>query len=109
MTLTARQDNINGAAEYRAKGSRTGTRTAGNFSITLGFNPKYVRVTNLTDRISAEWFEDIGNSLQLKTVAAGTRTFEDCGIAVTDNVVAVTVATATLETDDDSVVWEAWG
>jgi len=109
MTLTARQDNVSGSPQFRASGSRTGTRTAGNFTLTLGFSPQYVKVTNLTDRITAEWFADIGNSTQLKTVAAGTRTLEDCGIAVTDNVVAVTVATATLETDDDSVVWEAWG
>lgn len=109
MTLTARQENVLGNSQFRASGSRTGTRTAADFSLTLGFNPKYVKVSNLTDRVSGEWFEDIGNTEQLKTVAAGTRTFADCGIAVTENVVAVTVATAALETDNDVTVWEAWG
>jgi hypothetical protein len=107
MTLAAQQDNVAGGSALFAKGSRTGTRTAGDFTITLGFNPKYVKVTNLTDRISAEWFEDTGNALQLLTVAAGTRTFAATGISVADNVVTVVVATAGLETDDDAVVWEA--
>ena len=108
MTLAAQQSNVSGSAQFRAKGSRTGVRTAANFVLTLGFNPKYVKVTNLTDKITAEWFEDIGNALQLKTVAAGTRTFADCGVTVADNIVTVVVATAGLETDNDDVVWEAW-
>ncbi len=108
MTLAAQQDNVSGPAQFRAKGSLTGVRTAANFTLTLGFNPKYVKVTNLTDRITAEWFEDTGNALQLLTIAAGTRTFADCGVTVADNVVTVVVATVGLETDDDAVVWEAW-
>ena len=108
MTLSAQQDNVSGSAQFRSKGSLTGVRTAANFSLTLGFSPKYVKVTNLTDRITAEWFEDTGNALQLLTLATGVRTFADCGVTVADNVVTVVVATVGLETDDDAVVWEAW-
>lgn len=108
MTLAAQQANISGPAQFRASGSRTGVRTAANFVLTLGFAPKYVRVINLTDRITAEWFADAGNTLQLLTIAAGTRTFVGAGISVADNVVTVTVATVGLETDNDVVVWEAW-
>lgn len=104
-----------------AMGSRTGTRTAADFTITLGFEPKYIRVVNLTDRVEAEYFVDSnldatsGNVYALKTVAAGTRTYEDAGYSVvtTEGASArqftVTVATASLETDDDDVVWIAYG
>ena len=109
MTLAASQDNWTTNRAYFAKGSRLGARTAANFTITLGFNPKYVKVTNLTDRVTSEWFEDTGNTAQLLTVAAGTRTYAATGISVADNVITVTVATAGLETDDDAVYWEAWG
>ncbi len=108
MTLAATQSNVSGPSQLRSTGSRTGVRTAANFVLTLGFNPKYVKVTNLTDRITAEWFSDASNVLQLLTLAAGTRTYADCGVTVADNVVTVVVATVGLETDDDVVVWEAW-
>ncbi len=106
MALTATQDNMSGI-RHVARGSRTGTRTAANFTVTLGFAPKYVKVTNLTDRVSAEWFDKGDNSKQLLTVAAGTRTYEASGIAVSGDAFTVTVATKGLETDDDDVVWEA--
>ena len=72
-----------------------------------------MRVTNLTDKISGEMFFDSGldggnNAKGLKTVAAGTRTYEAVGIALTERGFAVTVATAGLETDNDDVLWEAW-
>lgn len=94
-----------------ARGSRTGTRTAANFTITLGFAPKYIKVTNLTDRVSGEWYAESPAGTQLLTVAAGTRTYADTGIALsTDgNGFTVTVATAGLETDNDDVIWEAFG
>ena len=106
MALTATQHNMNDV-RHAVRGSRTGVRTAANFTITLGFEPKYVKVTNLTDRISAEWFSEGDNTKQLLTVAAGTRTYEASGIAVSGNAFTVTVATQSLETDDDDVVWEA--
>lgn len=104
-----------------AMGSRTGTRTAADFTITLGFAPKYIRVINLTDRIEAEYFVDSnldatsGNVYALKTVANGTRTYEDCGVTVTSSEGAsgrqfqVDVSDATLETDNDDTVWIAFG
>ena len=104
-----------------AMGTRTGTRSAADFTIQVGFQPKKVRVVNLTDRIEAEYWLDSnldstsGNVYALKTVAAGTRTYEDCGVVVNSTEGAsgrsfsVTVATATLETADDDVVWECWG
>ena len=104
-----------------AMGSRTGTRTAADFTITLGFAPKYVRVENLTDRTGAEFWVDSnldsvsGNVYCLKTVAAGTRTYADCGITVLTTEGAsgrqftVDVSDASLETANDDVVWMAFG
>lgn len=104
-----------------AMGSRTGTRTAGNFTVTLGFAPKYVRVINLTDRVEAEYFVDSnldsvsGNVLGLVTAANGDKTYAVNGITVlktegaSGRQFAVTVATAGLETDNDDVVWMAMG
>lgn len=42
----------------------------------FGFAPRVVRIHNLTDRISHEWFEGMADNSALKTVAAGTRTLE---------------------------------
>ena len=108
-----------------AYGIRTGVRTAADFTITLGFVPTKIRVVNLTDRIEATHYVDPGaatgtttygldagsNAKSLVTVAAGTRTYEAAGIALTTDKLGftVTVATKTLETDDDDTFWEAWG
>lgn len=107
MALASTQYNADGVRRF-AQGSRTGTRTAADFSVNLGFAPSYVKVINLTDRVAAEWFKDGDNSKQLLTVAAGTVTYEASGIAVSGNTVTVTVATKGLETDNDDVVWMAF-
>ena len=49
-------------------------------SITLGFNPRIVRVENETDRILFEWHEGNDSAKGVKTVAAGTRTLETNGL-----------------------------
>ena len=51
----------------------TGTVAAYTFS-TLGFKPRYVKVTNETDRTSIEWVEGMADAEGIVTVAAGTRT-----------------------------------
>jgi hypothetical protein len=50
------------------------------------------------------------NAKSLLTVAAGTRTYAAAGIALDADTkgFTVTVATASLETDNDDVYWEAW-
>jgi len=103
-----------------AMGSRTGTRTAADFTITVGFMPRYIRVVNLTDRIQAEYFLDDaldgGNNVKaLVQVAAGTVTYEDGGVVISSTEgadrrkVSVTIATVGLESDNDDVVWIAMG
>lgn len=97
-----------------ASGIRTGTRTAADFTITLGFTPRYIRVVNLTDRIQAEHFVDenldaAANAKSLVTVAAGTRTYAAAGISTSFRSFTVDVSVADLETDNDDCFWEAWG
>ena len=59
------------------------TITATDFTrVACGFQPRYIKWTNLTDRISVEWYEGMGSSACLKTVAAGTRTLDTTANAV---------------------------
>ena len=108
-----------------AYGIRTGVRTAADFTINLGFRPTQIRVVNLTDRIEATHYVDPSpvtgtttygldagaNAKSLVTVAAGTRTYEAAGISLTTDGMGfvVDVSVKTLETDDDDLLWEAWG
>lgn len=95
----------------------TGTFTAADFTITaadgLGFTPKKILVSNLTDR--NEILTYINSSLGtsnvegLKTVAAGTRTYAAHGLTVTANKVVVDVSVAGPITDNDDFVIEMWG
>jgi hypothetical protein len=119
-------DPIQEAPKY-SYGIRTGVRTAGNFTITLGFKPIKIRVVNLEDRVEAVHYVDPApipapatttygldagaNAKSLVTVAAGTRTYAAAGIALTSDGLGftVTVATAGLETSNDDCLWEAWG
>jgi hypothetical protein len=115
MTLATAKSNFPADGGQFATGSRTGARTAGDFSVVLGFTPKKIRVVNLSDRIEAVLYVDAAlgtaNVEGLLSVAAGTMTYEAVGITVgADNKsFDVVVATVGLETDNDDVIWEAWG
>lgn len=59
------------------------TITATDYTrVEVGFQPRYIEWTNLTDRISIEWMEGFGSAECLKTVAAGTRTLDTTAAAV---------------------------
>lgn len=101
-----------GDSKY-ACGARTGTRTAGDFTITLGFTPSKVRVVNLTDRVDATYWvgaalDGGSNAKGLLQIADGTTTYADVGITVGDRDFTVDVSVVGLETDNDDVLWEAW-
>lgn len=108
MALSALNES-RGSVKNKARGSRTGTRVAADFTIELGFQPKYIKVTNLTDRVSGELWSVSPAGFQLLTIADGTRTYADAGISVGSNGTSFTVdvSVAGLETDNDDVVWEA--
>lgn len=108
MAVVSAQANSDGV-RHHASGSETGTYTAADYTITLGFVPKYVKVVNVTDRITQEWWYGMTAGNFLETAADGTRTLEtDSGILVnSDGTVTVDVSTGN-QTDNDTVVWEAW-
>lgn len=126
MALVSRKINQVQEGVRYASGSRTGTRTAANFTIALGFIPTRIRVVNLTDRIDAlqivnSDLDGGSNAKGLLRIATGVTTYAATGIAVDTTTVqasplitqknasfTVTVATASLETDNDDVIWEAW-
>lgn len=54
----------------------TDASAAAAVTIPLGFVPRVVRLHNVTDRISQEWFEGMAAASALNTIAAGTRTLD---------------------------------
>ena len=114
MALASNQVQTVQESKRYAWGTRTGTRTAADFTIPLGFTPTHIRVANLTDRIFALHIVDAAlgtsNVESIKSVAAGTTTYEDCGITLTSDTKGFTVdvSVANLETDNDDTYWEAW-
>lgn len=54
----------------------TDAAAAAAATVSLGFTPRYIRISNLTDRITYEWFEGMTNPGALKQAAAGTGTLE---------------------------------
>lgn len=115
MALTSKQNNPVQEGVRHASGSRTGTRAAADFTVSLGFTPTRIKVTNLTDRVIADHTVDsalgTANAESKLTVAAGTVTYADCGISLTDDGKGFTVdvSVVNVETADDDVIWEAWG
>lgn len=53
--------------------------TTDSVSFTTGFRPRKVVVINVTDRITAEWYEGMADNSCIKTAANGTRTLEVTG------------------------------
>lgn len=143
MTTPTNLSNINCGPVQRTQGSISGTYTAasdvsttnnasiaaGVMTLTLGFSPVYFKITNITDRITQEWYKGMNSGDYLETVAAGTRTLE------TDDKIVVAIRTGTggsasqsggsadttpagvvtvtfdsgICTDNDTVVWLAEG
>jgi hypothetical protein len=62
--------------------------TTDSITLDVGFQARYVRFVNLTDRVEIEWFEGMAAGDCLKTVAAGTRTHE---VAATNGGITVGV------------------
>ncbi len=73
MAITATQSKGKGIVN-RAVGRHINDAAEAAFTKTVGFQPRYVKVVNLTDRIQGEWYEGMAADSMIKTVAAGTRT-----------------------------------
>lgn len=72
---------------YRASGrvdfDATAITPADTLRVACGFQPRYVRWLNITDRVEVEYFEGMEANSCLKTVAAGTRTHETANGGIT--------------------------
>lgn len=101
---------------------------SGVMTLTLGFVPTHVMITNATTRIMTEWFPPIASGTSIDTAAAGTRTLNTSSkIAVTgrtgtggsssqsggsaDTSASGTVALTLsgFATDGDTIIWEIQG
>jgi hypothetical protein len=73
------RNSANGSITFDA----TAITAADQVRVTLGFEPKYVVVDNVTDRIKVEWYEGMADDTCVKTAAAGTRTLETTNKGIT--------------------------
>lgn len=89
-------------------GSSGASLAAGVLTITPGFVPNYVKVMNVTDRVTQEWFKGMAQGDFIETAANGVRTLEtDDKLVVNETTGVVTVlADGTAITDNDTTVWE---
>lgn len=91
---TNTQSHCNGVTHFVVGKIVTDSAAASAQTISLGFTPRYVRLVNLTDRITDEWFEGMAQASSLHTVAAGTMTLETTnGITVAASSFTLTAAT----------------
>jgi hypothetical protein len=84
MAINVTYAQSNGPSNEPVKNIATGRVTFDGTAITaadyivqqLGFVPRYIKVENVTDRISVEWYEGMAADTCVKTAAAGTKTLE---------------------------------
>ena len=103
MTAPTVSFNRNTGPVQRAQGSISGTYTAasdvsttsnstiaaGVLTITLGFVPTHFYISNLTDRLTQEWWKGMNSGDYTERIAAGDQTLE------TDDKIVVAVRTGT--------------
>lgn len=108
MTITKTQTDDGGVVQ-RAVGRYLTDTTAAAITITCGFEPRYVRVINTTERIMVEWFEGMADAAGIKTAAAGTRTLlTTLGITVSASGFIIGLDTD-LNATDKQISWIAFG
>jgi hydrogenase maturation factor len=75
--------------------------------VTLGFKPRHIRVVN-EDLVEVwEKFEGMADAATIKTVTAGTTTYDtNSGIVIGENGFTISQAAAA---NGDNVIWAAWG
>lgn len=106
MAITQAQTPGNGVVNT-AHGYYIDTGTVAAFALTIGFQPRYVCVENVTSGDKMEWYEGMTAAYGVKTVAAGTRT-----IATSNGItVSATGFTVGLDTDvnvtSEQLAWRA--
>lgn len=72
MAITSTQTSHPASVSNVAVGAYITSSTAAAFTITTGFEPRYVKVVNETSGDQIEFFEGMADSEGFKRVAAGT-------------------------------------
>ena len=93
------------------QGSAGASIAAGALTITPGFVPNYVKVMDVTTRISHEWYKGMLQGDYIKSIAAGDKSLEtDDALVVNETTGVVTVlASGDALGDNDTVAWEILG
>lgn len=104
MAIISSQTNAVELTKF-ASGKHLDTAGTSAVTITLGFTPRYFRFEGVTDRIGYEWYEGMGATNTIKTVAAGTRTL-DTGTMISVDDGVVTIASVVTNTQYH---WVAYG
>ena len=97
-----------------AIGTRTGIRNASNFSIKLGFKPKFIRLLNLTTGIEILHYvnTDLNSGLNDKSLyrfRVPGQSYVVSGINVIDDTFTIQNDVFNLDAADGDTVWEAFG
>ena len=96
-TLTTYKEGDNSTVTGQIVYDATAITAADYTEVECGFKPRYVNVTNVTDRISVEHWQGMADESCVKTAAAGTRTLTERGFRVAQNAtLAVIAASKTL-------------
>jgi hypothetical protein len=115
MALTTNtQTQAAGVLNYATGYVVTDAAAAVNTTFVVGFTPRSIRVYNVTDGISDEWFAGMANGSALHTVAAGTRTLAASPTGITVGTAAggdagsFTIPAALIPASK-TLIWEAQG
>ena len=108
MTVTSTQTHEGGVANI-ALGRYLDTGTAAAFTITVGFQPRYVHVSNQTPGADLTWYEGMAANSAEKRVIAGDKTLiTSNGITVAEKGFTVGLDTDTNK-DNEQVNWIVFG
>jgi len=109
MAITQSQSKNSASVMQMVVGNYITTGTAAAITITVGFQAKYVKVVNETDRIEMEWYEGMADAEGIKTIANGTRSIITThGITVAAKTFIIGLDTA-LNVTSKQLSWMAIG
>lgn len=109
MAVTQSQSNGGVQNNHIAMGRYLTDGTAAAIDVTVGFKPRYVKVSNVTSRDQMEWFEGMAAASAVKTVAAGTRTLITSNGVTVDNDGFIIGLDTDVNVTNEQISWMAIG
>jgi hypothetical protein len=82
QTLAQYNESVSNVAIGTITFDATSITTTDYAQIDTGFEPRYICIDNVTDRIKLEWYKGMATDRWVKTVAAGTRTLDTTSSAL---------------------------